>query len=180
MVLVLHDQSARPRGLTIWRVLVWALLLFSALGCLQYVRHAQLVWEQLQGLAPAQPDAVAALRGMLGWDAAYLLAALVLIVVCAGCILRQAWARPCMRVAALALAVWLLFSGILLLREWQSISASASGTQLSAAMQQQLPQVYRTMQLALVFNAVAVPLLLWLSWRLGRPTVRAQFRSRRR
>jgi hypothetical protein len=30
----------------------------------------------------------------------------------------------------------------------------------------------------LALKAVAIPLLLWLAWQLGRPAVRAQFRRR--
>jgi hypothetical protein len=176
------DQPAPPRGLTIWRVLVWMLLLFAALGCLQYVRHAQLVWGQLQALAPAQPDAVAALRGMLAWDIGYLLAAFVLIVICAGCILRQAWARPVLRVASCLLALWALVSGGLLLAQWSSFShASADAIaqlQSDAALQQALLHARRSYQMALILKAVAVPVLLWLAWQLGLPVVKVQFRRR--
>jgi len=174
------DQPGQPRGLTIWRVLVWMLLLFAALGCLQYVRHAQLVWGQLQALAPAQPDAVA-LRGMLAWDIGYLLAAFALIVICAGCILRQDWARPVMRVACCLLALWALVSGGLLLAQWSSFDhASADAIaqlQSDAALQQALLHARRSYQMALVLKAVAVPVLLWLAWQLGIPAVCAQFRS---
>ena len=177
------DQPAQPHGLTIWRVLVWMLLLFAALGCLQYVRHAQLVWGQLQALAPAQPDAVTALRGMLAWDIGYLLAAFVLIVICAGCILRQDWARPVLRVASSLLALWALVSGGLLLAQWSSFDhASADAIaqlQSDAALQLALLHARRSYQIALVLKAVAVPMLLWLAWRLGLPEVRAQFGSRR-
>jgi hypothetical protein len=178
------DQSAQPRGLVIWRVLVWMLLLFAALGCLQYVRHAQLVWGQLQGLAPAQPDAVSALRGMLVWDVGYLLAAFVLIVICAGCILRQAWARPVMRAASFVLALWALVSGGLLLAQWSSFDhASADAIaqlQSDATLQQALLHARRSYVIALMLKAAAVPVLLWLAWQLGIPAVGAQFHSRRR
>jgi hypothetical protein len=36
----------------------------------------------------------------------------------------------------------------------------------------------RTWQVGLALKAVAIPLLLWLAWQLGRPAVRAQFRRR--
>ena len=183
MAWLLPDQSARPRGLVVWRVLAWMLLLFAALGCLQYVHHAQQVWGQLQGLAPAQPDAVAALRGMLAWDIGYLLAAFVLIVICAGCILRQAWARPALRVASCLLVLWALVSGGLLLAQWSSFDhASADAlAQLrnDATLQQALLHARRSYRIALVLKAVAVPVLLWLAWRLGAPAVRAQFHSRK-
>jgi hypothetical protein len=183
MALVLRDRPVQPRGLAIWRVLAWALLLLSALGCLQYVRHAQLVWEQLQGLAPAQPDAVAALRGMLAWDLAYLLAAFALIVICAGCILRQAWARPALRAASCLLALWALVSGGLLLAQWSSFDHASADAMAQlrndATLQQALLHARRSYRIALVLKAVAVPVLLWLAWRLGTPATRAQFRSRK-
>jgi hypothetical protein len=174
-------QPVPSRGLAWWRVLVWALLLLAALGCLQYVRHAQQVWGQLQTLTPADMHAVTALRGMLGWDAAYLLAAAALVVICAGCILRQAWARRCLRVAAPLLALWLLLSGAALAWEWHALfsAAGALAPGQGSALSQPLAQMYRSVQLALLFKAVAALLLFWLSWWLGKPAARAQFRARR-
>ena len=183
MPLMIRDRPVQPRRLAIWRVMVWALLLLAALGCLQYVRHAQQVWEQLHTLAPAEPDAVAALHGMLGWDMAYLLAAFVLIVICAGGILCQAWARPALRVASCLLALWALVSGGLLLVQWSSFDhASADAIaqlQSDATLQQALLHARRSYRIALVLKAVAVPVLLWLAWQMGVPAVRAQFRSRK-
>jgi hypothetical protein len=48
----------------------------------------------------------------------------------------------------------------------------ASVSQMAAL----LPHSYL---LALAMKAVAVPVLLWLAWRLGRPDVRARFMRRR-
>ncbi len=123
------------------------------------------------------------MRVMLAWDITYLLAASVLIVLCAGCILRQAWARSALRVAAALLALWMLASGGAMLAQWPAFeraSADALG-QLhgDAALRQALVHARRSYLAALVLKAVAVPILLWLSWRLGAPMVRAQFRRRR-
>lgn len=169
----------------LWRVLVWMLLLVSAFGSLQYVKHMQNVWGQLRDNASLQPAELDALHGMLGWDAGYLLVVFVLIVICAGCIMRQAWARPCMRVAAVLLAVWLLITGYLQLRDLQALGANSAAILAQAQQQgaagaaQMLAHLQRGYQLALLFKTVGLITLFWLIGKLGKPTVRAQFRTRR-
>lgn len=182
MPMALRAEPLRHgRTFAVWRVVVWLLLLLAAFGCLQYFRHAELLWTQRQALA-SSVEASAALRVMLAWDIAYLLAAMVLIVLCAGCILRQAWARPALRVAAGLLALWMLASGVAMLVQWPAFehaSADALG-QLhgDVALRQALVQARHTYLAALVLKAVAVPVLLWLAWSLGCAGVRAQFRRR--
>jgi len=184
-VVVSSDQPARPRGPIIWRIVVWLLLLVSAFGSVQYVKHMQDVWGQLQNNASLQPSELDALHGMLGWDASYLLVVFVLIVICAGCIMRQAWASPCMRVAAVVLAIWLLITGYLQLRDLLVLGADKAGILAQAHQQgtvgaaQILARLQRGYQLALVFKAVGIVVLLWLIWELGKPSVRTQFSTRR-
>lgn len=164
-----------------WRVVVWLLLLLTAFGCVQYFSHAELLWNQRTVLA-SNLEASAALRVMLAWDAAYLLAACVLIVLCAGCILRQAWARPALRVAAALLALWMLASGAAMLVQWPAFERASTDAlgQLhgDVALQLALMHARHTYLAALVLKAVAVPVLLWLAWSLGRSLVHAQFRHR--
>jgi hypothetical protein len=138
-----------------WMIGLWVLLLLAAMGCVQYLQHG---------------------------DYAYLLAGLVVIVVCVGGILRQAWARPVMRVLALLLALWSLVSGVLMLQH----AGDFERARQHALSQPQLAQIalwliaraQRTWQVGIALKALAIPLLLWLAWTLGRPGVRAQFRSR--
>jgi hypothetical protein len=178
-------ESAHLRKPMVWRVVVWMLLLVSAFGALQYIKHMQNVWGQLRDNASLQPAELDALHGMLGWDAAYLLVVFVLIVICAGCIMRQAWARPCMRVAAVLLAIWLLITGYLQLRDVQALGANSAAILAQAQQQgtagaaQMLVRLQRGYQLALVFKAIGCLASLWLAWKLGNPAVRAQFRTRR-
>lgn len=181
-VAVRAEPLVRERGFALWRVVVWLLLLLAAFGCLQYFSHAQLLWNQRQVLA-SNATASAALHGMLAWDIAYLLAAFAVIVLCAGCILRQAWARSALRVAAGLLALWMLASGITLLVQWPAFERASTEAlgQLhdDVALRQALLHARHNYLAALVLKAVAVPVLLWLSWRLGASVVRAQFRPRR-
>lgn len=176
------EPLSRGRRFMLWRVLVWLLLLLAAFGCVQYLSHAQLLWSQRHAYA-ADSAALRTLHRLLAWDIAYLLAAFTLIVLCAGCILRQAWARPAMRVAAAVLALWMLASGGAMLAQWpQLLQASRDALgQLhdQAALQQAVLHARRSYLLALVLKCLAVPVLLWLSWRLGTPAVRMQFHARR-
>ena len=146
-----------PRRFSVWMIGVWIVLLFAAMGAVQYLQHAEYV---------------------------YLLAALLIFVVCAGCVLRLAWARPTMPSLAVLLVLWALVSGVLMLRQWGDFEAAR---QHALAMQPQLAEValwmvaraQRTWQVGLALKAIAIPLLLWLAWQLGRPAVRAQFKRRR-
>lgn len=148
------DTSSAHR-FSAWMIGLWVLLLLAAIGCAQYLQHA---------------------------DYAYLLAGLVVIVVCVGGILRQAWARPVMRVLAVLLALWSLVSGVLMLQH----AGDFERARQHALSQPQLAQIalwliaraQRTWQVGIALKALAIPLLLWLTWTLGRPGVRVQFRVR--
>ncbi|HET6804307.1 MAG TPA: hypothetical protein VFH59_02550 [Frateuria sp.] len=137
-----------------WRVATWIVLLLTAFGGVLYLRHG---------------------------DWPYLVGAFAVIVACAGCILRQPWARQALRVIALLLVLWALATGGLMLAQWGQFDAARAH-----AMTQSQPelllllieQARRSFLLGLVFKALLVPLLLWLAWQLGRPAVRAQFVSR--
>lgn len=172
----------RVRTFAAWRVVVWVLLLLAAFGCVQYMRHASLVWAQSQALAPGSTVAGGALHRMLAWDLVYLLAALVIIVLSAGCILRQGWSRIPLRVAACILALWALVTGVMLLMQWSQFDRASADAlaQLHAdpVLQLALLHARRSYRLALALKVIALPLLLWLAWRLGAPAVRTQFRVR--
>jgi hypothetical protein len=169
-----EDRVAPGRGLAVWRVVTWLLLLLAAIGGVQYIHHGSAVWQELQRW-PADDSSghVAALHRMLAWDGAYLLAAFVIIVVCAGAILRQGWSRSVLRVVSVLLALWALVSGL------QLVSAMRTLFPPDATVSQMAALLPRSYLLALAMKAVAVPVLLWLAWRLGRADVRARFVRRR-
>ncbi|GLQ48089.1 hypothetical protein GCM10007862_31400 [Dyella lipolytica] len=178
------DLGGRTKsGFAWWRMLAWLLLLLAAYGGVQYIKHAQQVWGVLQTLPAGDEQSGAALHGMLAWDLGYLVAALVLIVACAGCILRQAWARPVLRVIALVLCVWSAYRGLLLWQQWGTLneagSALSANAQASSIPNMQLGDLRRIVLVGLGLRAIAVPVLLWLAWQLGQPAVRLQFRARR-
>lgn len=169
------DVRKRPR-FAWWRMLTWVLLLAAAFGGVQYIHHAQAVWEALQKVPPGGSDSqqiTAGLHGLLGWDIGYLIGAFVVVVACAGGILRQAWARSVLRVVALLLCVWITYSGVTLWHQWQGVDPGSlpEGQQLMA-------DFGRVLRINLALRAVSVPLLLWLAWQLGQPAVRLQFRPR--
>jgi len=139
----------------LWRVAAWIVLLLAAFGGVQYLRHG---------------------------DWPYLAGSLVVIVVCAGAILRQPWARQAMRIVALLLALWALVTGGLMLAQWGQFDAARAHAMTQAQSELLLlviEQARRSFLLGLVFKALLVPLLLWMAWHLGRPSVRAQFVARR-
>ena len=146
-------HTAPARRFSAWPIGVWILLLLAATGSVQYLQHAEYV---------------------------YLLAALLIVVVCAGCILRQAWARPVTRVLALLLALWALVSGVLMLQQWGDFETARQHAQaqpqLSEVALWMIARAQRTWQVGLTLKAAVIPLLLWLAWQLGRPAVRGQFR----
>lgn len=168
------------RGFSAWRVATWLLLLLAAFGCVQYTGHAQWLWA-IRARVPASEQA--ALHGALAWDAAYFVAAFVLIVLCAGCILRQAWARVPLRLAVALLALWALVSGALMASQWLQLERSSAEAVAHLASDDRLRMAIlharRSFRIALALKLVAVPALLWLAWRLGVPTVRGEFHRRR-
>ena len=168
-------SASSPRRFALWRLALWLTLLLSAFGVLQYVQHARLIAAQLPALGRAGQAVHAALQGMLVWDIGYGVAAIVVMVLSAAGILRQGWSRVPLRVAMGLLALWMLISGFLLLREWRALAALPPDV---AAGSQQLALMRRGIELTLCFKVLAALLSGWLAWRLGVASVRAQFRVR--
>ncbi|MEI7035543.1 hypothetical protein [Fulvimonas yonginensis] len=147
-------KAASPPRFAAWRVAAWIVLLLAAFGGVQYLRHG---------------------------DWPYLVGSLVVIVACAGGILRQAWARQTLRAVALLLVLWVLASSGLMLAQWGQFAAArarAMGQPQPELVLLVIEQARRSYLLGLVLKALLLPLLLWLAWQLGRPTVRAQFLAR--
>ncbi len=144
----------RPSGgFAAWSIAAWVLLLLAGFGGAQYLRHG---------------------------DYAYLLAALAVIVVCAGAILRQPWARRALRITAVVLALWSAVTAGLMLLHWgqfeqqRQLALSQAQSPLVLLVIEQARRSYLT---GLVLKLALLPLLGWLAWRLGVPAVRGQFRS---
>ncbi|AIF46744.1 hypothetical protein HY57_05450 [Dyella japonica A8] len=185
MPLAMRTESSRHDGFAFWRILVWLILLLAAYGCLQYVTHAQQLWHALQPLPASDTGDIVQLQKMLAWDVLYFLAAFALVVICAGAILRQAWARSALQVACVLLAVgWGLVGGLMLFSQWhefsQGVAMTNAQSSLDTASQMALAHMHRSFLIAMGIKVVGGPLLLWLAWRLGQPAVRQQFRTLRR
>jgi hypothetical protein len=182
MLISRSDLGRRKAGFALWRMLAWVLLLLAAFGGVEYMQHAQQIWGALQALPAGSDEKATALHGMLSWDIGYLVAAFVVIVACAGCILRQGWARPVLRVVALVLCVWSAYRGLLLWQQWQVFDAAnalLAGGQPTVEQTASMADLKRVLLAGLGLRILAVPALLWLAWQLGHPAVRLQFRARR-
>lgn len=176
--------AGRADGMALWRIVVWLMLLLAAYGCLQYALHGEQVGRMLRQVPAANTGDVAQLRRMLAWDVGYFVVAFGIVVICAGAILRQGWSRPALQVASLLLALgWGLGGGLMLLSQWREFSQGVAMTNAQAPLDEAsrlaLEHVRRSFLIAMGAKAVAVPVLLWLAWWLGRPAVRAGFRQRR-
>ncbi|RDD80365.1 hypothetical protein DVJ77_17935 [Dyella tabacisoli] len=149
-------QGLLARNFSVWGIALWVVLLLAAFGALQYLKIAAYL---------------------------YLAVAFAIIVVCAGCVLRQEWARRTMCVLAPLIALWMLVSGGQMLAAWGQFAAareSAMAQPMADVVMPMIDQAQRTYLLGLIFKGLEIPLLLWLAWRLGRPAVRAQFHQRQR
>lgn len=157
MPLISSTETATTRRFAAWAIIPWVFLLLAALGFVQYLRHAEYL---------------------------YLAGALLVIAVCAGCILRQAWSRSAMRVLALLLAVWSLVTAVLMLQQSGDFEIARQHAQTQPQLGEMavwmIARAQRTWQVGIGLKLLAIPALLWLAWQLGRPAVRAQFRTRRR
>lgn len=153
MPLTVRAKPSSSRRFAAWAIGPWLLLLVAALGGVQYLQHG---------------------------DYVYLFAALLVIAVSAGCILRQAWARVAMRWMAVLLALWALVSAGLMLQHWGDFAharqQALAQPQLGEVVVWMIDRAQRTWQVGLALKGIAIPLLLWLAWVLGKPAARAQFR----
>ncbi len=157
MPLLMRADGAPVRRFSLWMTAVWIVMLFAALGAVQYLKHAEYP---------------------------YLLAAVVVIAVCAGCVLRLRWARPTMRVVTWLLIIWTVATAVLMLRQWGDFEAARQHVQSEPALRQlalwMIARAQRAWEVGLALKCVSVPVLLWLAWQLGRSSVRAQFSRARR
>jgi hypothetical protein len=182
MLISRSDLGHRKKtGFAWWRMIVWMLLLVAGFGCVQYVRHVQQLWGVLQTL-PAGDSDIDQVRVMLAWDAGYFVVAFAVIVVSAACILRQAWARPALRVLSLALAVWAAYRAVVAWYQWHMLTViGPTLLAMGRSTPGQLAETQHMQNLLLIsagVGAAAVVVLLWLAWQLGQPAVRLQFRAR--
>jgi hypothetical protein len=182
MLISRSDLGHRKKaGFAWWRMIVWVLLLVAGFGCVQYIRHVQQLWGVLQTL-PAGDSDIDQVHAMLAWDAGYFIVAFAVIVVSAGCILRQAWARPVLRVLSLGLAVWAAYRAVVAWYQWHMLMVLGPAlVAMGHATLEQIAEAQHMQHLMLIsagVGAVAVVVLLWLAWQLGQPAVRLQFRSR--
>ncbi|MEP7185423.1 MAG: hypothetical protein ABI767_06235 [Rhodanobacter sp.] len=152
MPLLMRADASPVRRFSSWMIVVWIVMLFAALGAVQYLKHA---------------------------DYPYLLASMAVIAVCAGCILQLRWARPTMRVVAWLLALWVLVTTVLMLHQWGDFEVARQHAQSQPQLRELalwlVDRAQRTWEVGLALKIVAIPVLLWLGWKSGQSSVRAKF-----
>lgn len=153
-----QSASLSARLFTLWGVALWLVLLQAASGAYQF-----------------------AVRGMY----LQMLVPTAVVVVSAGCILRQEWARRVMLGLAPLLAVW---TSVMVARMWpmrerfEDALAQARGLGDQAVVKLAVEQIEHEQSayyIGLGIKLITIPLLLWLTWKLLQPAVRAQFGLRR-
>jgi hypothetical protein len=153
---IMRTQTSPTRRFALWSVGPWILFLLAALGCLQYFQHG---------------------------ERAYLIGAVVVMLISGGAILRLPWARPSLQILSVLLAIWSLVTAVLMFRQWGGFALARQQAlaepQFSELAVWLVDRAQRTWEVGLGLKIVAIPLLLWLAWQLGRPVVRAQFKARR-
>ncbi|TBR36794.1 MULTISPECIES: hypothetical protein [Dyella] len=153
-----QDAPLRARLFSLWGVALWLVLLQAASGAFQYARHGM----YLEVIVPA-----------------------AVVVVSAGCILRQEWARRVMTVLAPLLALW---TAVMLVRMWMlrgkfdeamaNARAIADGAMQTIAVEQ-ITQEQSAFYIGMAIKFITIPVLAWLAWKLMRPDVKAQFGRRK-
>lgn len=171
--------SRAPGRLAPYRIVIWILLLLACFGVLAYVTHA---WRVVHVLSQGGTHQHA-LHVMLAWDIAYLAAACLTVFLTAGALLRREWARRGLRVLAAVLALWSLLMAIGMITRLVDFQHMAGAVLARPGSGDSIRAQLQHMRYALVISAglecLAVPVLAWLWWQLGRPQLRASFRTRR-
>lgn len=179
MVPTMRNPNATHDGFALWRLVTWLILLLSVYGCLTYAAHGMEVWKVMRVVPSENAEGIAVLRGYMAWDVAYFIAAFALVVICTCAILWRSWARPALQVASALLAFMAVAGGVSQAVKWhdfnQQVKATEAQTSLDTASQLALTHLHHSVLMALGIRVVAVPVLLWLAWWLGRPQVRSQF-----
>lgn len=150
-----RNDAVDARRFSAWSLALWVLLLLLAYGGLQYLQHG---------------------------DLPYLVVSFVAIIICVGAIMRLEWGRSAMRVVAPLIALYALVSGVAMLMHWGDFEkmrqAALANPQFADDLSIMLARARRVFEIALVLKAISIPFLLWLTWVLGQPAVRAQFHRR--
>jgi hypothetical protein len=175
MLISRSDPVRRKYGFAWWRMLVWLLLLLAAYSGIQYIHLIQQTWAAIQASPAVDSQQAAAMQEAFAWYIGYLVACFVVLVPCAGCILRQTWARPLLQVVALILCGWSVYRGVSSWQQWHALNEAGAALPGNT----QLLDLQRILLIVQVLWAISVPVLLWLAWQLGQPAVRLQFRARR-
>lgn len=180
-----ENTRVRPSRFAVWRVVSWLLLLVAAFSVLEYTLYA---WHASSALLSGDTGGKhAEVVTALVWHIVSLAAACATVMAATGVVLRREWARRVLRVLAVLLAVWMLVSIVMLGWQWHDFSVHSQKllqqNDASALSHGVLARMRRDYEIAIAvkvgLEAIAVPVLAWLSWRLGKPAVRQQFSRRK-
>jgi hypothetical protein len=174
MAAALPNKAGAPsRQLSAWRIVTWLVMLLAAFSLITNLRAVLLVSNAMERITA--PEELNQARIAMAWAVAYVFAALAVMATALLTIRRRERARRVMRIIAVVLAVWAAYTAWDLFGQWHDLRAVLSQPDLAAAARNSGERIQKIFLASGVLKLVSIPVLGWLAWCLGRPSVRAQF-----
>lgn len=160
----------------VWRIVVWLVMLLSAVG---FVLNGYAVYVFGQSIGALSPEAIAAgaadPRIALAWSLGYALAAFGVMALALATLRWREWGRTWLRPVALLLMAWAAYTAWVAFGQWQQLGAVLGQPGLPPELLAMGARHRMMLFVGLSLKVVSVPVLGWLSWKLGTVRVREQF-----
>ncbi|MDF3980421.1 hypothetical protein P3W24_00200 [Luteibacter sp. PPL201] len=163
------------RPFAAWRIVVWLVMLLSGAAL---VLNAFAVFMVSQAWLTLSPEAIANgpdPRVTLAWSVGYAVVAFITVALSLGTLRWREWGRAGLRIVALLLAAWAVYTAWVGYDQWRQIGVVLSQPGLPPLWLAQAERRRTILLVGVILKAITVPTLAWLSWRLGSLRVREQF-----
>lgn len=167
--------ARRARPFAPWRIVVWLVMLLSAVGMV-INGYAAVIFANAVG--SLSPDALAGgpdPRIKLAWSLAYTLAAFAIMATALATLRWRDSARNAMRIVSLLLMVWAAYTAWVGYGQWQQFGVVLSQAGLPPELLGEANRQRMILLVGVSLKAVSAPVLAWLAWALGSVGVRQQF-----